>query len=113
MLSASQSEALSRTAAELSLDDELTFMLEVWDLVIGTHRTVKDMDVPDKLIFVETAWEKDDPKYNWGSPFAANLTPPLRFADPNLQCLQNSHDLTNRDRLHWTKDEARVQLQSC
>lgn len=85
VLSASQSEALSKTAAEMSLDDELTFMVGVWNLVIGTYRTVKDMDVPDKLVFVETAWEKDDLKCNWGSPFAANLTPPLRFADPEME----------------------------
>ena len=84
-MSLSQSEAFSKTASELSLDDELTFMVGVWNLVIGTHRTVKDMDVHDKLVFVETAWEKDDLKCNWGSPFAANLTPPLRFADPEME----------------------------
>ena len=84
-MSASQSEALSKTASDLSLDDELTFVAGVWNLVIGTHRTVKDMDVPDKLVFVETAWEKDHLKCNWSSPFAANLTPPLRFADPEME----------------------------
>lgn len=84
-MSASQCETLSKIASNLSLDDELTFVVGVWNLLIGTHRTVKDMDVPDKLVFVETAWEKDHLKCNWSSPFAANLTPPLRFADPEME----------------------------
>ncbi len=79
------SEALSKTASKLSMDDELTFMVGVWNLLIGTHRTVKHMDMHDKLVFVETAWEKDDLKCNWSSPFAANITPPLRFADPDME----------------------------
>ena len=80
-----ESEELSETASGLSLDDELTFLAGVWNLVIGTHRTVKDMDVPDKLVFVETAWGKDHLKCNWSSPFAANITPPLRYADPEME----------------------------
>ena len=80
-----QSEALSETASKLSLDDELTFLAGVWNLLIGKHRTVEHMDVNEKLVFVETAWEKDHLKCNWSSPFAANITPPLRYADPKME----------------------------
>ena len=85
VMSVSQSEALSKTASEMSMDDELTFMVGVWRLVISTYRTVKYMNEDDKNVLVERAWGKDNLKCNWRSPFAANTTPPLRFADPDME----------------------------
>ena len=67
------------------MDDELTLMVSVWRQVIGTHRTVVYTNEDYKIVSVERAWEKDNLKCNWRSPFAANITPPLRFADPDME----------------------------
>ena len=85
VMSVSQSEELSKTTSEMSMDDELTFMVGVWSLVISTHRTVEYVNEVDKIFLVDRAWGKDTLKYNWRSPFAANITPPLRFADPYME----------------------------
>lgn len=85
VMTVSQSEELSKTASEMSMDDDLTFMVGVWRLVIGTHRTVEYMNEDDKNVLVERAWEKDNLKCNWRSPFAAHVTPPLRFANPDME----------------------------
>ena len=81
----SQFEELSKTASETIMDDELAFMMGVWRLVIGTYRTVEYMNEDDKNVLVKRAWEKDNLKCNWRSPFAAHATPPLRFADPDME----------------------------
>jgi len=82
-----QAETIREAASELSLDDELTFMVGVWKLVIHTHRTVELKNKEDEIVFVETAWDKDNLKCNWGSPFAANIAPQLRFANPDMEAL--------------------------
>ena len=84
-MTVSQSEELSKTASEMSMDDELTFLVGVWRLVISTHRTVEYMNDDDKNVLVERVWEKDNLKCNWRSPFAPHVTPPLRFADPDME----------------------------
>lgn len=86
-LTDAQAETVRKTASKLSMDDELTFMVGVWKLVIDIHRTVELKDEQDKVVFVETAWDKDNLKCNWSSPFAANVAPPLRFADPEMEAL--------------------------
>ena len=85
IMTVSQSEELSKTASEMSMDDGLTFMVGVWRLVISTHRTVEYMNDDDKNVLVERAWEKDNLKFSWRSPLAAQSTLPLRFADPNME----------------------------
>ena len=67
------------------MDDELTFMMGVWERVIGIHRTVEHTNKDEKIVLVETAWEKDDLKSNWTTSFVANIGPPLRFADPDRE----------------------------
>ena len=85
VMSVSQSEALSKTTSEMSMEDELTFAVGVWRQVLGTQRTVEYMNEDDKNVLEERAWEKDNLKCNWRSPFAADITPPLRFADPDME----------------------------
>ena len=85
VISVSQSAALSKTASEMSMDDELNFTVGVWRQVIGTHRTVAYMNENDKIVLVERVWEKDNLKCNWRSPFAAHITSSLRFADPEME----------------------------
>ena len=53
--------------------------------MISTHRTVEYVNEVDKIVLVDRAWGKDTLKCNWRSPFAANITPPLRFADPDME----------------------------
>lgn len=84
-----QAEMIRKTASELSMDDELTFMVGVWKLVIGTERTVELKDKQDQKEYVERAWVKDHLKCNWSSHYAANIAPPLRFADNGMEALAN------------------------
>lgn len=85
VMDVSQSEALSKIASELSMDEALTFMVGIWKSVIGTHRTVEHTIEDEKIGLVETAWERDDLKCNWITPFVASSTPPLRYADPDSE----------------------------
>lgn len=80
-----QAETIRKTALKLSMDDELTFIAGVWKLVIDTKRTVEVENEEEMVKYVEMAWDKDNLKCNWSSPFAANIAPPLRFANPGQE----------------------------
>ena len=82
VMSVSQSEELSKTASEMSMDDELTFMVGVWSLVISTHRTVEYVNEVDKIVLVDRAWGKTP-----SSTIGGRLSPPIllhRCALPTL-----------------------------
>ena len=88
-----QGLALLDTAEEHEQDSELTFLVHVWGIFLSVKDTrhVKTTvageleDKKEAIRWIETAWEKDQLKCNWGTEFVRGCIPELKNLDPYMQ----------------------------
>ena len=87
-----QGKELLDTAEEHERDSELTFLVHVWNIFLSVKdkRLVKttaagDLENEKEAIqWIETAWDKDQLKCNWGTEFVRGSVPPLVVTDPYM-----------------------------
>ena len=81
------------TAEEHEQDSELTFLAHVWGIFLSVKdtrhvRTTVAGELEDEeetIRWIESAWDKDQLKCNWGTDFVRGSIPELKHLDPYMQ----------------------------
>lgn len=79
-------EELQRLALLHETDNELTFLVNVWGVLLNKERWAKKTDhdsITDEeaIQWIEKAWAKDHLKCNWGADFISGSIPPVEFGE--------------------------------
>jgi len=79
-------EELQRLALLHESDNELTFLVNVWGILLNKERWARKTDhdsITDEeaIEWIEQAWEKDYLKCNWNADFITGSIPPLEFGE--------------------------------
>lgn len=79
-------EELQQLALLHESDNELTFLVNVWGVLLNKERWAKKTDhdsiTDDEAIeWVEQAWTKDHLKCNWNADFITGSIPPVEFGE--------------------------------
>ncbi len=78
--SAMQPESLSAiqdTRKEFATANELTFLVELWKVLLHDSRSVKTMSSMDKAEWIKQAWKQDHLRTNWAADFVRASVPKL------------------------------------
>jgi hypothetical protein len=110
-------EDLRRVSRKHKSDNELTWLVNVWAILLNDTRWAKaddGMNDEEAIEWIEQAWEKDRLKCNWSADFVTNSIPPLELGgDPTLEAFAEQVKVKNPkpDLTYGLREEAFTELE--
>ena len=91
---------IGKTRKEFATANELTFVIELWKLLVHDNRNVKTMGATDKVAWIKQAWKMDGLRLNWQADFVRTALPTLMVPNPEYAKLLESLQVPRPDRTY-------------
>lgn len=77
-------EDLHEVCRDFATSNELTFIVELWGILLHKTREVKNLDPQGKIRWIAQAWKADQLRCNWQADFVRESVPAISTPDPVL-----------------------------
>lgn len=75
-------ENLHEVCRDFATSNELTFIVELWGVLLHKTREVKDLDPQGRIRWIAMAWKADQLRANWQADFVRECVPAISTTDP-------------------------------